>query len=161
MNKRTAVLAAALLAVLMVLVSGVALSSDMPGESPEALWTYITVTSPYMGWAQWPEHKGLKPGRSPHGPLNAVYVNGPMLESKRTPAKYGSIIVKAGYSQNKRLRAITVMYKLEGYNPTAGDWFFAKYSPDGKPGPYGKPKGCVGCHSAKADNDYIFIHHLK
>jgi len=25
----------------------------------------------------------------------------------------------------------TVMYKVEGYNPDAGDWFWVKYSPQG------------------------------
>ena len=38
------------------------------------------------------------------------------------------------------------MYKTAGYNPDAGDWYWAKYSPDGKADKYGKPAGCVGCH---------------
>jgi hypothetical protein len=30
------------------------------------------------------------------------------------------------------LKAITVMYKIKDYNPADGDWFWVKYSPDGK-----------------------------
>jgi len=31
------------------------------------------------------------------------------------------------------------MYKVAGYNPGAGDWFWAKYSPQGKADKFGKP----------------------
>ena len=27
--------------------------------------------------------------------------------------------------------AVTVMYRTKGYNPEGGDWYWAKYNPDG------------------------------
>ena len=48
------------------------------------------------------------------------------------------------------------MYKIKGYNPSAGDWFWAKYNPDGTVAAQGRVKACIDCHSAKKDNDYIF-----
>ena len=53
------------------------------------------------------------------------------------------------------------MYKIKDYNPSAGDWYWVKYSLTGKAGPYGKVQGCIGCHAVKADNDYITIHDIK
>ena len=54
------------------------------------------------------------------------------------------------------LEAITLMVKLPGYNPDAGDWFWAKYQADGSIDAAGKPEGCIGCHGGVADNDYVF-----
>jgi len=53
------------------------------------------------------------------------------------------------------------MYKVAGYNPGAGDWFWAKYSPQGKADKFGKPSGCVGCHVTRAKNDFILVHEFK
>ena len=65
--------------------------------------------------------------------------------------------LKAG----KWIKAITVMYKVAGYNPDAGDWFWAKFSPEGKADKFGKPNGCVGCHGTRAKNDFILVHEFK
>ena len=53
------------------------------------------------------------------------------------------------------------MYKIKGYNPNDGDWFWVKYSPDGKADKAGKPKGCIGCHGTRANNDFILVHEFK
>lgn len=37
-----------------------------------------------------------------------------------------------------------------------GDWFWVKYSPDGKAEASGKVKGCIDCHLRQKDNDLIF-----
>ena len=55
----------------------------------------------------------------------------------------------------KTLAAITVMYKKAGYNPQVGDWFWVKYGPDGSVKKEGKVGGCINCHGAGADNDYL------
>jgi LPXTG-motif cell wall-anchored protein len=44
------------------------------------------------------------------------------------------------------------MYKVEGYNPEGGDWFWAKYQPDGSVDAAGKVASCAGCHLGIADN---------
>lgn len=79
----------------------------------------------------------MQPGRAPHGPLHKVYVNDRALNSVRPPVQYGSIAVKENYDKAKELKAITVMYKVNGYNPKDGDWFWAKYTLDGKAGRFG------------------------
>jgi hypothetical protein len=75
----------------------------------------------------------------------------------------GATIVKENYTPDSTLAAVTVMYKVEGYNPEHNDWFFAKYLPSGEldTGPNGAPlegrvAGCQGCHGGQKDNDYLF-----
>lgn len=135
--------------------------ADMPDPDPQALWNYITKVSPYRNWSFWPDHQGMQPGRAPHGPLHKVYVNDRALHSVKPPVQNGSIIVKENYNKAKELVAITVMYKAPGYNPGVGDWFWVKYTPDGKAKPFGKPKGCISCHGTKANNDFIIVHEFK
>lgn len=142
-------------------VFGTLVFAEMPGPDPASLWNYITKESPYKNWSFWPDHQGMQPGRAPHGPLHKVYVNDRALNSPKPPVQYGAIQVKENYSKNKELKAITVMYKVSGYNPNDGDWFWAKYSPDGKADKVGKPKGCIGCHGTRANNDFILVHEFK
>ncbi len=133
----------------------------MPAADPDALWNYITKVSPYKKWKFWPDHKGMQAGRAPHGPFHKVYVNEQAFTSKKPPVKYGAIEVKENYNREKKLAVITVMYRIKGFNPSAGDWFWAKYTPDGKAKPFGKPKGCISCHGTKATNDFIMVHEFK
>jgi hypothetical protein len=135
--------------------------AEMPSPNADVLWKYITEESPYTKWSFWPDHQGMQPGRAPHGPLHKVYVNDRALNSSKPPVQYGSIAVKESFGKDKKLKAITVMYKVLDYNPGAGDWFWAKYSPDGKADKFGKPKGCVGCHGTRAANDFILVHEFK
>jgi hypothetical protein len=136
-------------------------SADMPGPDAAALWHYVTEVSPYKQWAFWPDHQGLQPGRAPHGPLHKVYVNERALNSPKPPVQYGAIQVKESYSKAEKLTAITVMYKVEGYNAQGGDWFWAKYAPDGKVESSGKLAGCIRCHGARAKNDFIIVHEFR
>jgi hypothetical protein len=142
-------------------IFGAIVFAEMPNPDPDALWQYITNESPYEKWEFWPDHQGMQPGRAPHGPLHKVYVNDRAINSPKPPVQYGSIAVKENYGKDKALKAITVMYKVAGYNPDAGDWFWAKYSPEGKADKFGKPAGCVGCHGTRAKNDFILVHEFK
>ena len=67
-----------------------------------------------------------------------------------------SIIVKETYTQDKNLAAVTVMYKVKGYNPAGGDWFWAKYDPEFNILKEGMVKGCLNCHDSAKTNDYVF-----
>ena len=145
----------------MVFLSVSVAKAEMPGPDPAALWKYITQTSPYTQWKFWKDHRGMLKGRQPHGSFHKVYVNDRAFTSSSVPLQYGSIEVKENYNRAKKLMAITVMYKVKGYNPENGDWFWVKYSPDGMAKPYGKPRGCLGCHGAKADNDFVIVHDFK
>jgi len=134
---------------------------DMPTADAGEFWGFITKSSPYKEWNFWDDHADMQPGRAPHGPFHRVYVNDILLNADGVPAPYGSIQVKESFNNDKQLMNITVMYKLKDFNPSAGDWWWAKYDLDGKAGPAGKVQGCIGCHGVRADNDYILVHDLK
>ncbi|MDW7709262.1 MAG: cytochrome P460 family protein [Deferrisomatales bacterium] len=134
-----------------------------PEASGAALWKHLKAEN-YTSWKMWPGKSALYPGTEPHGVLLTTYVNGAALgaiEGKKGTMPAGAIVVKENYMPDKTLAAVTVMYKVQGYNPAGGDWFWAKYAPDGKVDEEGKEGMCLGCHSRVADNDYLFIGPLK
>ncbi|WFS61978.1 cytochrome P460 family protein [Pseudodesulfovibrio thermohalotolerans] len=130
-------------------------SGMMPGAESMAVWKYITEVSPYRKWGQFPDHMGMQKGKSPHGALHEVYVNKAGL-MKGTPKPVGAMVVKDNFNSREKLKFITVMYKVAGYNPSAGDWYWVEYSAEGKVLVEG-PGSCAGCHSARAANDYIMV----
>ena len=134
-------------------------AGDMPAADAAALWEYVTKTNQYSGWSYWPGREGLYKGTQPHGANLKVYVNGPALEAARSgkPMPSGAIILKENYGKDaKSLMAVTPMYKVEGYNPEGGDWFWAKYRADGEVEKAGKVEGCINCHRARKDQNWIF-----
>ncbi len=150
------------LAVFMLLsVGSLLIAAEMPEPDGDVLWNYISTESPYTEWSYWPDHQGMQDGRAPHGPKHKVFVNKQALESASPPLQYGSIEVKENYSKADELKAITVMYKVKGYNPDDGDWFWVKYDPTGKTLKAGKPIGCIGCHGTRAANDFVLVHEFK
>jgi hypothetical protein len=159
--KKIGVLGLTVTAVAVSLIVGLSARPDMPGPDAAALWEYITKESPYTEWGFWEDHQDILPGNSPHGPFHRVYVNDILLKAESAPVPFGSIQVKESFDANKNKTNITAMYKVEGFNPQAGDWFWARYTLDGKPGPAGKVSACIGCHGVKAANDYILVHTVQ
>lgn len=147
--------------VVMVLMCAAPVSARMPGPDAGELWGYIQDTSWYKTWGQWADHVGVHLGSAPHGSKHIIYVTRTARDAARAPLPYGSMVVKENYMPGGELAALTVMYKLKGYNPQAGDWFWAKYAPGGEPVSAGRLEGCIGCHGAMADNDYVMVHTLE
>ena len=133
----------------------------LPPPDAAALWRYITQTSPYTAWGSWPDYQGLQRARSPHGPFNRVYVNQIGLGSAQTPVAHGTMEVKAVHYADGKLKGVVVQYKVKGFNPKGGDWFWARYTPEGQVSSAGKLAGCIACHEAMADNDYIMVHRFR
>jgi hypothetical protein len=132
---------------------------DMVPADPGKVWIHITECNPYLGWGTWPGYPGIYPGKSPHGAFLKLYANGLALKAAREgkPMPNGAIIVKENYGKDqKTLMAITPMYKLKGYNPEVGDWFWAKYKADGTVEKSGKVKGCIDCHRTQEEKDWLF-----
>jgi hypothetical protein len=131
----------------------------IPDTNGKALWKYITETNPYLGWAIWPGYDHMVKGQSPHGAWVKYYVNGIAMKAAREGKDvmpYGAILVKENYAQDKKtLESLTPMYRVKGYNPEGGDWFWAKFGPDGKVIDEGKVKSCIECH--KVAGDFRFI----
>ena len=142
-------------------ISTVALSvSEINGA---VLWERITSEADYNSYSFWPEHENIQPGQSPHGAYHKIFINKVLsraLPSKDRILPEGSIIVKENLTSQKSLDAITVMVKVKDYNPDNGDWFWAKYTPEGEVLAEGTPKGCVSCHQGMEDNDYIIVRPL-
>jgi len=147
--------------VLLASSPGARSADRLPPPEAAAVWQYITKTSPFTGWGSWPDYRGRQEARSPHGPYNRVYVNHIGLGSAKPPVNHGTMEVKTAQDAGGKIKVVVVQYKVKGYNPAAGDWFWAKYSPGGRVAAAGKVKGCIRCHSALAENDYIMVHHFR
>lgn len=136
---------------------------------------------PYTDWAFEPNvPDGYYVGVEPHGMILRTFINDVVEADLRD----GDRLVQAGFSDGAaimkenhmpgdldisemelqapvenfegNLAALTFMVKIEGYNPEAGDWFWAKMTPDGGIDAAGKPEGCIACHGQVAEQDYIF-----
>lgn len=117
-------------------------------------------------------------------PYEGVEPHGLMLETFYTTAEIdgheGALVVKRNYGPEGvsadevlgdpagHLAAVTIMFqRAEGYDDETGNWFYAKYLPDGSldrnpndmalAGLVGKgaDAGCIACHSGAAP-DYLF-----
>lgn len=158
-SKRMGVIVAAV----VLVVLGCAAQAPMLGQTPptaatgSSVWNWMQEQS-YRTWKMWPGKSALYQGREPHGMLLTTYLNGPALSAVRDgsrPLPAGAVIVKENYKPTKELAAITVMVKSKGYNPDGGDWWWAKYGPDGTTLKEGKVAGCLGCHGMEKGNDYL------
>lgn len=143
-----------------------AAQSNGPDTTGAAIWAYLQDQDYSNGWTLWPGKGRLYEGQEPHGMLLTTYLNdvaATALEQgvDRMPA--GAIIVKENYMPDKALAAVTVMYKVTGYNPDHNDWFFTKFLASGELDTMpngmvmeGRLPGCQNCHIAQKNNDYIF-----
>ncbi len=145
-----------------------ALAMAMPEASGSALWAYLQGADYQANWQLWPGTAEKYEGTEPHGMLLTTYVNDLGYDAITTAAgtmPASAIIVKENYMPDGTLAAITTMYKFEGYNPEAGDWHWVEFLPDGSVDMDGMLQGkvemCIGCHGAKADNDYVFTGSLS
>lgn len=135
---------------------------DMPAAEVEAVWEYITETNPYTEWGTWPDEsfEGYLPSGTPHTKVVKIYVNETALSvADKFPGEMpeGSIIVKDNFTGDSvdspgELGAVTVMYKVDGFNPDGNDWWWGKIQPDGTVDAAGTPAGCIGCHLGIPDN---------
>jgi cytochrome c5 len=140
-----------------------------PGPDGAALLDYILNQNPYTQWGtwtadRWTDFSGYIQSGAPHGSTVQFFVNDVALEAVEAEdfdgvLPYGSIVVKENYGgavdDPGDLAALTVMYKVEGYNPEAGDWFWLKAAGDGSAvDAEGMIEGCIGCHSQEGHADY-------
>ncbi len=132
---------------------------QMPMAAGGDLRHYVTAHNPYKKeFKLWPGKGEVVPGTEPHGSFITVYVNDIAYDSitDNEVLRNNSIVLKENYTPEKKLAAITIMYRVKGFNPEGGDWFWTKYDSDFNILKEGKVKGCLGCHGDVKDNDYIF-----
>ena len=110
-------------------------------------------------------------GTEPHGAVLqtlktqlAVGDHTGQLVVKRNYGPAGVTPAEVWSNPDEHLAAITVMYRREsGYAADAGDWFWAKFKPDGSLDKNeagaelaGKVDSCVACHRGAEDGDFLF-----
>ncbi len=127
-------------------------SSLWPPPEPDEFWKYIARTNDYTQWRHWPGYEEKYPGTTPRGAWVELYANDAAIEAVKAGKDimpYGAILVKENYARDKEtLLSVTPMYKVRGYNSKANDWFWAEYSPEGKPRACGRVQSCIRCHEA-------------
>jgi cytochrome c553 len=146
----------------------------LPEGDGAAIVTYLTETSPYTEWGSWPANEmddfsGFLGGTEPHGATIRIYVNDRALnaiERENFPGVLpnGSFVVKENYGGTPGapgdLAAVTLMYKVEGFNPDANDWYWVAFAPDGTVNAEGAVEGCINCHSQDGNSDYLLRYQL-
>lgn len=121
---------------------------------------------PYDQWARFPDAQGTLVSSFPHGPMSRVFINNKVeqaLSQFDGELPDGSIIVKENIGENPGEKAgmLTVMWKVKGFNPDGGDWFWAAMSPDGQISAAGRVESCMNCHAGASANDYVFVHQFQ
>lgn len=147
---------------------GFALAQDAAEEQSadqsfaEKFWSYLQRVEYKKNYSPWPgKTEGFYEGQAPHGAKLKLYVNRPVAQNPEDPPNK-SIIVKENYTKDEELAAITIMYRIEDYDPEHKDWWWVKYSPEGEVMEAkgmklaGKVKACIGCHSSAQGGDYLF-----
>lgn len=127
------------------------------------LVTRIMQDDPYQDWAQFPDHQGTFESVLPHGPMSQVFINNVVesaLENFDGSLPDGSIIVKEniGTSPEVTEAALTVMWKVAGFEPNNNDWFWTNMTPNGEIVNEGNVASCTACHSGARENDFVFVH---
>ena len=111
------------------------------------------------------------PGTDPHGMMLETFYTDATLDGHS-----GTLVVKRNYgpegvtvdevlgNRGEHLTAVTVMFRRDdGYAPETGNWFWAKYLPDGSldqapngAAMAGEVQGCIACHTGAGGGDFIF-----
>jgi hypothetical protein len=128
-----------------------------PDTTAEALWAYLQSVD-YRSWALFPGTGALYGGTEPHGMLLTTYVNRiahDALTNGATALPAGAIIVKENYMPDSTFDASTVMHKVPGYDAANGDWYWAKYNPNGGVDDAGRAPMCQQCHAAARTRDFV------
>lgn len=165
------------------LLSGSALAQEQSKPFEKRFWQFL-IGNNYKNWAPAPGQDGdFYNGRAPHGALQKLYINR-LAAGDIKGLKAGSVLVLENYLADKSLKSISVMYRTEGYNPEANDWFWVEYNPDGSVAEkigtmtpdesatimltsatssrlVGKASSCIQCHLKAAGSDYAFFNDAK
>ena len=140
---------------------GAARSSQGQARQPfeEKLWAWLNSVK-YRNWGPMPgQSAGGIPGQSPHGAVVRVYANREAADGLKNRA----VLIKENFGEDgETLMGVTVMYRVRGYDPDNGDWYWAKYNADGRPSLMnnmpiaGHVQNCMECHSGAAGGDLVF-----
>ena len=175
-----------IVALAMLLIIGMfvpAAHAQESGKTFEARFWQFLMGNNYKNWAPAPGQDGdFYSGQVPHGALLKMYINR-SAASDVAGLKVGSVIVQENYRSDRSLKSISVMYRTEGFNPSANDWYWIEYKPDGtvvkdlssdqtqeqaaevilasastkSTKLMGKSSSCIDCHQRAAGSDFAFF----
>lgn len=151
--------------VAVAVLGGVAVTVEGQAESQNS----SLKTGPYKDYRRWTRVNQTAVYSATHGDSFVfTYVNPTGLAAARSgkfPFPVGAVIVKEAF-ENSGCKpgapgAVFVMEKrARGYDPSANDWHWVRYNPDGTLWAEGTSAGqvafCAACHSVARVNDYVF-----
>lgn len=128
----------------------------------QRLWQFLKAAK-YQNWGSLPGASyDMYPGTSPHGDFLKLYVNR-VAGAAPEELPSGTLIVKENYGPDKKtLMAVTVMHRSKGFDPEHGDWYWAKYEPNGATSTMegmtlaSKVQMCAECHASAKGDDMCF-----
>jgi hypothetical protein len=134
-------------------------------ELAEELWQSI---DGFMSWNEPAGWEGIVPSSDgTHGPYVQIWIDDLTLNALDSGSEIpdGAKLVKCGYSDaegnpvsDSLGHSLTAMWKIDGYDPDHGDWFWARF--DGTTGEVatfaGQESACYSCHSADPDSDWVW-----
>lgn len=136
-------------------------------EFAQSLWAFLVrPQSPYTQWPPLPSKDGWRTAAEHHGPSVRLYANTAALaDPKGLPP--GSIVILEDYSADQKSRTgINILYRVKGFDPKNGDWYWMKYLENGtlvreQSGNVsvpvaGRVMACIDCHRKAAGNDFVF-----
>ncbi len=136
-------------------------------EFSRSLWRYLVrEESPYTRWPSPPGKANPRRAESPHGPFVRTYANA-VAAADLKDLPYGSILVLEDYTEDQKQRTgVEVLYRVKGYDPKNGNWYWMKYLENGtvvrtSPDQGGRPIAgrvmtCIDCHRKAGGNDAVF-----
>jgi cytochrome c553 len=149
----------------------------LPEATGQAVMEYLLETNPYTEWASWPtdevnveDYTSFLQSGEPHGMTVRIFVNDRALAAITRDdfdgiLPPGSIVVKENYMGTPEepgdVAALTVMYKVAGFNPDGNDWFWVKAAPDGVVDVEGAVEMCSSCHGQDGNSDYLLRYQLQ
>lgn len=136
-------------------------------EFARSLWDFLVrPQSPYTQWMPLPGKEGFRGVPGPHGPSVRLYANA-VAQGDPKGLPVTSILVLEDYAADRKTRTgINILYRVQGYDPKNGDWYWMKYLENGtlvraQPGEGGLPlagrvTACIDCHRKAGGNDFVF-----
>lgn len=101
-----------------------------PKPFEDQFWKYL-IGNNYKNWSPGPGTSGdFYTGQNPHGALLKMYLNR-TAAGRSDNFPMGSVIILENYRADKSLKTISVMYRTDGFDPNANDWYWIEYHPDG------------------------------
>ena len=163
----------------VVIVNTAPICAKVDQQFETKFWQFL-IGNNYKQWAPGPSQDGdFFSGQVPHGALLKLYINR-SAASDVDGLQIGSVVVLENYRSDKSLKSISVMYRTEGFNPNANDWYWIEYNPDGSvveddssgsddstvssmlevevsTNQKGRSASCIACHNEAGGSDFAFF----